>query len=167
MKFMLTAFLSFSFSAATFASEFAAFKDLYDRGIAPASTEAVKTFLGYETKCLGKDKQEIAHDDVFVIEEVLVKKSMGPAFPEQKVEAILLGKSKDKQILGMKYKSTLEKDALKLETMKTVLTEECSWDSDYCYTKVSSEKSAIVNVRMNGEYLVYNDVTNGVYGYCW
>lgn len=162
--------LSFLTLSSAFAADFEDFKSLYEQGIAPGSVGEVEKFLDSKTKCLGMNKNSSTFYDVLVVEDVLLKRGAGPAFPDKRIKAVLLGKSQPSVEFGMNYSEKLTADGLDLVTAKTVTTEDCVDDEDFgqwCSDNYDVKKDVKIRIKFVSPYLVYHDSTNGVYGYCW
>lgn len=170
MKSLIMSALFMLVPEITSAADFADFQELFNKGVAPTSFEEVETFLSYQTQCTGKYIHETTASDVLVVENVLVKNPSGPAFPEVRKKALLLGKSQNTTIIGLNYAQQLNANGLSLTTVKTVGVESCDYYDGFgelCSTDYTVVKDIKLRVKMNHPYLVYHDTTHNVYGYCW
>lgn len=153
------------------ASDYPAFKDLYDRGAAPTSIDEVETFLSYDTKCLGMNRSNQTSSEIFVVETVVVRQAQGPAFPAVTKKAILIGKSGNATLPNFNYQQTLTANHLALNTIRNIATESCDDFGDdwgtICSTNYTRQDNVKVKIKLNGAYLVYFNESQQIYGYCW
>lgn len=170
MKILIGFFFALVSIQAAMANDYAAFKQLFDRGVAPASVSEVETFLSYQTQCLGMSRQEYTSNEIFVVEDVIVRPARGPAFPEVTKKAILLGKSENRNLPNLNYQANLTDTHLSLNTTRNIATESCDYYDELgtiCSTTYTREDNVKVRIKMNGSYLVFFKEAQQVYGYCW
>lgn len=152
------------------ANDFAAFKELFDRGNAPTSIDEVEAFLAYETQCLGMNRNDATSSEIFVVQTVVVRSSRGPAFPAVTKKAILIGKAENATLLNLNYQQTLNASHLALNTTRNITSESCDYYEDIgtlCSSTSTREDNVKVKIKMNGAYLVYFNEALQTYGYCW
>jgi hypothetical protein len=175
MKALLVTSLLLVSQLSVAGEKFQNFKQLYLDSIAPRSVEEVKAQIEAVSTCLSYSENEDSSSVKLENKILTLREGSGPAFPAVTVDGIFLGDPLGHKLEGFKFKTSLDADALTVETMKTLSNESCTdfgWVEDIyfgviCSQDFQSQSLVKLKIKLNGNYVVFKDETAKTFGYCW